>query len=345
MNQQEEERALFRKNKLPSDHPRAKFYAAEEVFSLSLARHLGAACDVVFLSSRLSFEDFVASPARFVFVCFRPCDSVFYSTPLVACVESIIFATHRYPCPWPVAFLKKRDSFPGSPGSPGPPDSPGSPGSPLIEVMKESSRRKFDVKMKMQKASSDFQNLSKLNALQNYDHGKKKHVKGFFSCALNGNDSQVVSTPTWFYAKLNELFAFDHDPCPINAQLDAMHADWGRMNFVNPPWKHSAAFAFRAIDEAKKKNSRSVILCPALPHLRWRRELQATGCVHAVIFFRRGIVFDGYKRPPSVALNLILIGEERNEKTAAFFCDVLPESRRKKTAVSNWPPDLKKIGW
>jgi len=328
----EEERALFKKNKLPVDHPRAKFYAAENLFSVALSRHLKSACDIVFLTSRLSFQSFSASPARFAFVCFRPCDTVFFATPLVSCVETIIFSSQRYPCPWSVAFLKKREHV-GEPF-------------PVIEVMKETSNRNFDAKMKMQKASSDFKNLSMLSAMENYDHGKKKHVKGYFTCRLNGNDSQVVSTPKWLYDKLHEVFRFDHDPCPINAQTDAMCTDWGLMNFVNPPWRHTAAFAFRAVEEARKSGSRSVILCPALPDLRWRRELQATGCVHGVVFLRTGVAFDGYKTPLSVSLNLILIGGESRQETVAFFCDVLPDKRRKPTVAScAWPPDLGKIGW
>lgn len=84
----------------------------------------------------------------------------------------------------------------------------------------------------------------------------------------NLNHSDNWETPKDLYDKLNTEFNFDFDPCPINTQeitpdKDGLLIDWGKSNFVNPPYsrKLKEAFVIRAIHEAKKGNS-SVMLLP-----------------------------------------------------------------------------------
>ncbi len=43
-------------------------------------------------------------------------------------------------------------------------------------------------------------------------------------------------TPKWLYAKLNEEFNFDFDPCPPDPSFDGLNIEWGNRNFVNPPY-------------------------------------------------------------------------------------------------------------
>lgn len=75
-------------------------------------------------------------------------------------------------------------------------------------------------------------------------------------------------TPKELYDKLDKEFNFDFDPCPINTQeitddKDGLLIDWGKRNFVNPPYsrKLKEAFVKRAIEFAD--NGRlCVILLP-----------------------------------------------------------------------------------
>lgn len=73
---------------------------------------------------------------------------------------------------------------------------------------------------------------------------------------------QIVTTPQWLYDRLNKEFKFDHDPCPINPNFDGLASKWGRMNFVNPPFKTSLLWFKKAEREFKKHNNESVILLP-----------------------------------------------------------------------------------
>jgi phage N-6-adenine-methyltransferase len=62
------------------------------------------------------------------------------------------------------------------------------------------------------------------------------------------------TTPKEFYDKLNQEFNFDFDPCPLYSKFDGLKTEWGRSNFVNPPYsrKLKEAFILKAFEEFKK---------------------------------------------------------------------------------------------
>ena len=80
------------------------------------------------------------------------------------------------------------------------------------------------------------------------------------------NNDDNYATPPHIYNELNNEFSFDFDPCPYNEGEiinDGLKIDWGRSNFVNPPYsqKLKEAFILKAISEQKKGNT-SVFLIP-----------------------------------------------------------------------------------
>ena len=80
------------------------------------------------------------------------------------------------------------------------------------------------------------------------------------------NNDDNYATPPELYAKLNLVHNFDFDPCPYNEEeilIDGLKVEWGKSNFVNPPYtqKLKEAFIIKAIDEQKKGN-KSVFLIP-----------------------------------------------------------------------------------
>jgi phage N-6-adenine-methyltransferase len=67
------------------------------------------------------------------------------------------------------------------------------------------------------------------------------------------------STPIDFYEKLDSIYHFDFDPCPlsydeITDDNNGLLINWGRSNFINPPYsrKLKDAFVLKAIEESKK---------------------------------------------------------------------------------------------
>ena len=72
-------------------------------------------------------------------------------------------------------------------------------------------------------------------------------------------------TPTALYRSLDRECKFDFDPCPLFSDFDGLSNDveWGKMNYVNPPYNEELkeAFVERCVKEMENGNS-SVILLP-----------------------------------------------------------------------------------
>jgi hypothetical protein len=71
-------------------------------------------------------------------------------------------------------------------------------------------------------------------------------------------------TPKELYAKLNDEFHFDFDPCPLHADFNGLILEWGDYNFINPPYsrKIKEEFIKRAHWLWKTQNKTSVLLLP-----------------------------------------------------------------------------------
>lgn len=75
--------------------------------------------------------------------------------------------------------------------------------------------------------------------------------------------SEYWLTPPDLMEKLNAEFRFDHDPCPFPKpeDYDGLTSEWGKSNYVNPPFgsiihqgkkKGPTAWARKSIEENKK---------------------------------------------------------------------------------------------
>jgi len=70
----------------------------------------------------------------------------------------------------------------------------------------------------------------------------------------NLEHSDNWETPQDLYDSLNEEFDFDMDPCPLNSNFDGLSIEWGKSNFINPPYSRvlKEKFTIKAIEESKK---------------------------------------------------------------------------------------------
>jgi len=70
-------------------------------------------------------------------------------------------------------------------------------------------------------------------------------------------------TPPTLYRKLDQEFNFDFDPCPYPRTFDGLNCEWGKMNYVNAPFKKDdggvAPFCHKAIEESKKGKSSFIV--------------------------------------------------------------------------------------
>jgi site-specific DNA-methyltransferase (adenine-specific) len=79
----------------------------------------------------------------------------------------------------------------------------------------------------------------------------------------NLKHSDNWATPTELYNELDKEFNFDFDPCPLNSDFDGLSIEWGKSNFINPPYSRELkeAFVIKAIEESKK-GKKCVMLLP-----------------------------------------------------------------------------------
>jgi len=77
-------------------------------------------------------------------------------------------------------------------------------------------------------------------------------------------NSDHWATPKWLYDELNLEFNFDFDPCPLHSNFDGLSINWGKSNFVNPPYNRidKPKFIKKSFDEWKKGKT-CVLLIPA----------------------------------------------------------------------------------
>jgi|TARA_R100001163_G_scaffold47652_1_gene35820 hypothetical protein len=102
-------------------------------------------------------------------------------------------------------------------------------------------------------------------------------------------------TPKDFYDELNKEFNFDFDPCPLFSDFDGLNINWGKRNFVNPPYtfKTKEAFVKKAIKELKKGNM-SVFILPVSTSTKLFHDYILPNCSE-IRFVRGRIKFIRYK--------------------------------------------------
>jgi len=95
-------------------------------------------------------------------------------------------------------------------------------------------------------------------------------------------DSRFWLIPKDIYGPLNEEFNFDFDPCPYPYKQDGITIDWGKSNWVNPPFRKKdshnghgpTAFVRKAIEEQKKGRT-SVLILPVQSYVNMLLEAGA----------------------------------------------------------------------
>ena len=107
---------------------------------------------------------------------------------------------------------------------------------------------------------------------------------------LKNNDDWA--TPKAFYDLLDDEFNFDFDPCPLKPTFDGLTIEWGKRNFINPPYSRALKeqFVKKALEQSRK-GKLCVLLLPVST---------STEIFHEVIlpnaeirFIRRRISFEG----------------------------------------------------
>ena len=76
-------------------------------------------------------------------------------------------------------------------------------------------------------------------------------------------------TPRALYQALDAEFHFDRDPCPVNPKINGLESEWGKVNFVNPPYgKEIIGWIQKGYQESLKAKT-IVFLLPSRTDTHW----------------------------------------------------------------------------
>ena len=127
-----------------------------------------------------------------------------------------------------------------------------------------------------------------------------------------GEKNDVIQTPPSFYHALDQIYHFDFDPCPlVRPPWDGLRVDWGKSNYVNPPYSEISKWLEKGVAEFKKGN-KSLFLITLRPSCKyWGRWVWP----HAtdVILLDQNVKFVGFQRAFPMPLCLIEFDPAKTE--------------------------------
>lgn len=136
---------------------------------------------------------------------------------------------------------------------------------------------------------------------------------------LTDTKTDKVATPKWLYQTLDAEFQFDYDPCPIywekERDPDGLKTDWGKRNFVNPPYSSIKVWVKKAVEE-KLKGNLSVMLITAKIQSRYWFDLVWPNASE-IRFLQGGIKFDGYDHIFPIPLAIVIF-DPNSEKPLLY---------------------------
>ena len=98
-------------------------------------------------------------------------------------------------------------------------------------------------------------------------------------------------TPNEVYEDLDEEFGFDFDPCPLGSHFDGLRVDWGKSNFVNPPYGRKVGEWLAKGCQESEQGKRVVFLLPARTDTRWFHDYCMSA--HEIRFIKGRLKFGG----------------------------------------------------
>jgi len=112
-------------------------------------------------------------------------------------------------------------------------------------------------------------------------------------------------TPRIFYQKLDDEFHFDFDPCPINPSFDGLEVEWGKSNFVNPPYGRQMGKWIKKGYQEYLKSKTVVFLIPARTDTIWWHEYIMKAA--EIRFIKGRLHFDDCKKSGATFPSVVVV--------------------------------------
>lgn len=133
--------------------------------------------------------------------------------------------------------------------------------------------------------------------------------------AMFTSTSDHWRTPESLYRKLNEEFNFDFDPCPLNTdpEFDGLRIEWGKINFVNPPYSDWQEWVKKGYEEFRKGKTVVFLLASRTDTVIFHDIILPYAT--EIRFLRGRLKFIGQRNTPRLApfASMIIIFDVRHE--------------------------------
>lgn len=189
--------------------------------------------------------------------------------------------------------------------------------------MSKKKKRKDDEKKRKKKKpaseteessdSSSRKSKSRQNSSQSSKRQKQeakpvsKNTKsGFYLYGAN-KDRTEIPTPQNVLDVIREEFGKDvFDPCPYERpEWDGLEVPWGKVNYVNPPFKGAKKWMFKAVKETRERGSTTAFFFPNRTNARfWQQTVWPYANEHRSI--TGPIRFVGYNKNIPAPMTLIV---------------------------------------
>jgi hypothetical protein len=103
---------------------------------------------------------------------------------------------------------------------------------------------------------------------------------------------QKAQTPDWILKWTTHHYGKYFDPCPAKPPFDGLSINWGKVNFVNPPFDNISKWIDKAVHETKTKDYVSIFLIPFRPHTEYMR--RSSNYIKQCLVFDSRIAFKNY---------------------------------------------------
>lgn len=119
-----------------------------------------------------------------------------------------------------------------------------------------------------------------------------------------GDKNDKIQTPPSFLEALNKIHHFDFDPCPLEMPAwDGLKAEWGKSNWVNPPFSEIAKWLKKGTEEKEKGNKSLFLITLRSTCKYWRKFIWPFAT--DFILLENNVKFVGFERAFPVPLCLI----------------------------------------
>lgn len=122
-------------------------------------------------------------------------------------------------------------------------------------------------------------------------------VRTFFKKDPSKRNQKARTPPDLLQDLQNAFGVFDFDPCPPDPSFDGLSVEWGKNNFVNPPFNALKPWLRKALTEWHKGDKQIIFLMPIRIHTGYFladiNPLIQTNKI-ALYILERGVQFVGY---------------------------------------------------